>query len=115
MNFTNKDDWDTAVKANTDGYGSCIMRYAERWANTMEARIADGALLADIAKDASQEAGTEGITGFMYGCAVSMLAAVWEHGEELRQWHNLDTEIHDEGKTANESGGVLNPALLSTG
>ena len=49
----------------------------------------------------------------MYGCAVSALGLFWEHGEELRQWHNLKTQIKDEGEKANASGGVLNPALLT--
>ena len=67
----------------------------------------------DVANECSNEADTEGITGFMYGAAVSVLASCWEHGEELRRWHNLKTQIRDEGEKANESGGVLNPALLN--
>jgi len=51
----------------------------------------------------------------MYGCAVVILSKCWEHGEALRRWHNKDTQIGDEGDRANESGGVLNPALLSIG
>ncbi|MDA8315367.1 MAG: hypothetical protein M0010_09365 [Actinomycetota bacterium] len=46
------------------------------------------------------------------GAAVSVLASCWVHGEELRRWHNLDTQIGTEGEKANASGGVLNPALL---
>ena len=89
------------------------MRYAARWANLMEQELAKGAKLKDIAKTTSCAADVEGITGFMYGCAVSILAHAWEHGEELRQWHNLSTQLGNEGEKANESGGVLNPALLS--
>lgn len=51
----------------------------------------------------------------MYGVAVSTLAKVWKHGEALRMWHNLTTQLRDEGEKANESGGVLNPACLSIG
>ena len=47
-----------------------------------------------------------------YG-AVSTLSKVWEHGEELRRWSNLDLQIGNEGEKANESGGTLNPALLN--
>ena len=79
----------------------------------MEEGIGDGKKLEDIAQATSHEADTEGITGFMYGCAVSLLSQAWKHGEELRRWHNLDTQIKDEGEKANESGGVLNPALLN--
>jgi len=91
------------------------MTYAERWARMMEARMAKGERIADIADECSHLADEEGITGFMYGAAVSTLAAVWKHGEALRMWHNLKTQIRDEGEKANESGGVLNPACLSIG
>jgi hypothetical protein len=54
----------------------------------------------------------EGITGFMFGCAVLVLAKCWKYGEALRRWHNRDTQIGTEGDHANETGGVLNPALI---
>ncbi len=109
------DGWEESVKVNSDGYGSCTIRYAARWANYMEAAMESGALLENIAQSAGREADLEGITGFMYGCAVGILSKVWTHGEALRRWHNLDTQIRTEGEKANESGGVLNPALLSIG
>ena len=79
----------------------------------MEKKIAAGAKLEDIAKESEREADTEGITGFMYGAAVSTLTSVWEHGEKLRLWHNIGTQIHDEGEKANADGKVLNPAILN--
>ena len=79
----------------------------------MEARLAEGATIADISHETSRTADTEGITGFMYGAAVDLLARHWEHGEELRLWHNLDTQLGTEGERANASGGVLNPAILT--
>ena len=103
------------VARNQDFYGKGVVDYSESWANLMEQKMASGAKITDIAKDASHEADTDGITGFMYGCAVKGLAHFWEHGEELRRWHNLDTQIKDEGVKANESGGVLNPAILNIG
>lgn len=114
MKLKDMGGWDLSRANNTDPYGKATLDYAEAWANLMEARMADGVELAAIAKEASHEADTEGITGFMYGMAVAILAQVWEHGEELRKWHNLDTQIGDEGERANEvEGRVLNPALLS--
>jgi len=107
--------WRSWTENNVDPYGACCVRYAARWANLMEARMATGATLRDIADETSHEADVEGITGFMYGAAVSMLARAWEHGEELRRWHNLKTQIGNEGEKANESGGTLNPALLNIG
>lgn len=115
FDVANQSDWDEAVNANTDDYGACGIRYAARWANYMEREIADGKSLADIARDTSHEADKEGITGFMYGCAVSILSQVWKHGEALRRWHNLDAQIGDEGEKANDAGGVLNPAVLTLG
>mgnify|MGYP001603931777 CR=1 FL=1 len=104
--------WEQACKANTDPYGAAILAYAERWARLMEGRIAHGGTLEACASEASNIADTEGITGFMYGAAVGILAEVWVHGEALRRWHNLTTQLSDEGEQANTTGGVLNPALL---
>lgn len=63
----------------------------------------------------SYDADTDGVTGFMYGAAVSILARVWVHGDLLRRWHNLKMQIGDEGEKANENGKTLNPALLTWG
>lgn len=115
MKLTNKEGWGKAVAANTDPYGAAIMRYAERWADLMEKEMAQGKKLVDIAKSTSHAADAEGITGFMYGAAVSTLSQVWEHGDELRRWHNLDIQLGHEGEEANRKGTTLNPALLNIG
>lgn len=115
MSLADPDGWKKAQEANQDGYGGGVLAFAERWARMMEAAMANGESLEDCADRLSSLADDEGITGFMYGGAVSTLAAVWEHGEELRRWHNLKTQLGNEGEKANESGGVLNPALLNLG
>jgi len=115
MTLRDPEGWKESCRVNSDGYGGAVMTYAERWARLMEARMAKGERIADIADDCSHLADNEGITGFMYGCAVGILSKVWQHGEALRLWHNLKTQIKDEGARANESGGVLNPAMLSIG
>jgi len=107
--------WKTFVEANKDGYGGRVVRYAEEWARLMQTRIANGETIPQCAQELSHLADDDGITGFMYGCAVSVLAKVWKHGEALRRWHNKKTQIGTEGDKANESGGVLNPALLNIG
>lgn len=115
MQLKDEAGWQKALAANPESkpYGHRVMTYAEDWANFMEREMAAGKTLAECADTTSREADTDGITGFMYGCAVSTLSNVWEHGEELRRWHNLKTQIGNEGERANASGGVLNPALLS--
>ena len=92
-------------KNNTDAYGSVIFRYAERWADMMEERIANGEKIEDIAKELSHKADTEGITGFMYGCAVNILSQCWEYGEQLRKWHNKQYDY--------DGNGVVNPAVVN--
>jgi hypothetical protein len=115
IELTDEAGWQKFKDVNTDGYGGAVVTYAERWARLMQVEMANGKNLEDVADAASHEADLEGITDFMYGCAVSTLAACWKHGEQLRHWHNFKTQIGHEGEKANESGGVLNPALLSLG
>ena len=107
--------WQKFKDNNRDGYGGAVVTYSERWARLMQVEMANGKNLEDVAEAASSEADLEGITGFMYGCAVSTLAACWKHGDQLRRWHNLKYQLGNEGEKANKSGGVLNPALLSIG
>jgi hypothetical protein len=104
----------------SDAYGQRIFSYAEDWVKLLEARIPAEAtdaevmrIIVDHAEADSHTADTDGITGFMYGAAVAVLAKCWEHGEQLRRWHNLVTQVGNEGEKANESGAVLNPALLN--
>ncbi len=107
--------WQELKNKNSDGYGGAVITYSERWARLMQLEMSLGKTLEEVADDTSQIADLEGITGFMYGCAVATLANCWKHGEQLRRWHNLKTQIGTEGEKANEKGTVLNPALLSIG
>jgi hypothetical protein len=107
--------WESWVKANQDPYGKACVEYAELWARLMEGRMAHGDTVEGCAEETSRVADVDGITAFMYGCAVGMLSKAWKRGEALRRWHNLKTQIKDEGEKANAEGGVLNPALLSIG
>jgi hypothetical protein len=105
MKLKNKEEWDQIVTINNDPYGSCVVRYAERWANMMEQEMESGKPLIEIADATSDKADTDGITGYMYGCAVSILSEVWEHGEELRKWHNKEYGY--------EGNGTVNPAIIT--
>lgn len=105
MKLINKDEWEKWVNANRDPYGSAVIRYAERWANMMEEEMEAGKSLIEIADSTSHKADTEGITGFMYGCAVDILSQVWEHGDELRRWHNKEYGYSGDG--------VVNPAIIT--
>jgi len=114
MKIKDQETWERGVANNQDFYGAGVYRYAEKWANAMEDRMnGDPEKIKDIARQASHDADEEGITGFMYGCAVEILSKLWEYGEYLRRWHNINIQIGSEGERANESGGVLNPAILT--
>lgn len=115
MKVKDQAEYDNWKAKNSDPYGACGFRYLEAWANLMEARIAAGAQVKDVAEETGHAADTEGVSGFMYGCAVSVLSQCWVHGEDLRRWHNKETQIGTEGDRANDEGGVLNPALLTIG
>jgi len=115
MTLKDESGWLAACKANTDPYGGAVIVYAEQWARLMEVRISKGEQLQSIAEECSHLADTDGLTGFMYGCAVSILSSVWIHGKELRKWHNIANQISNEGEKANDNGGILNPAIISLG
>ena len=104
-------------EAMDKGYGAVVIVFAEKLADLAEKFLDAGIEMKDIiaqcVKAVDHEFGNWGLTGFQYGAVVTTLAQTWEHGEELRRWHNLSTQIRDEGERANEDGGVLNPALLN--
>ena len=101
-----KKAWDKMVEINSkDHYGNGVVKYARRWAKYMQQLIAEGKTVIEIAEKASHDCDIEGITGFMYGCAVNALAQSWKYGEELRKWHNKDYGY--------EGDGIVNPAVLT--
>lgn len=98
-------DYQDYAEKNSDPYGGAVVKYARRWAEMMEKRIKKGEIdISQYAEDLSHKADKEGITGFMYGCAVQELSHYWKHGEELRKWHN--------GEYGHDGDGVVNPAIL---
>ena len=100
-------EWHNWKSKNTDSYGACIFEFAEGWAKLMQVEIAKfkDSDMRNFAERTSFELGFLGITGFMYGAAVSILAKCWKHGEQLRKWHNKEYK--------HEGDGVVNPAVLT--
>ena len=64
-------------------------------------------VIIDNAERCGFKADEEGITGFMYGCAVNILSQCWEYGEYLRKWHNKEYNY--------DGDGVVNPAIMTIG
>lgn len=104
--------WDY-YELNDDPYGRGTLNFAFQWAELMEYLIGEGYDLEEISEVAERVIDESyGITGFMYGCAVSTLAAFWIHGEQLRVWHNSKYSQFDETE---DKGGTINPAILTIG
>lgn len=107
IELSDSERWKICKEKNTDPYSACCVEYAEGWAKLMQVEINSGKSVKDCAEKTSFQLGFLGITGFMYGCAVSMLAKCWKHGEELRKWHNKEYK--------HEGDGVVNPAIITIG
>lgn len=108
MQFSDKALWDDWKSKQSDSYGLGIFEYAERWAGLMEKAVpADKPITHEIMQSTSHEADTDGITGFMYGAAVTTLSKTWTRGEELRILHNADYGV------SADKDGVVNPAILT--
>lgn len=106
--FSVKDEGRTIWEESThcsDDYIRDIVRFAARWANFMETAMKQGARLENIAGKTSSEADIEGMSGNSYAYAVKLLWTVWEHGEQLRLWHNAQYGY--------EGDGVINPARIT--
>lgn len=117
MKLKNRWAWYNAWLQNwRDSYGKGTLSYARAWAELMEQELAQGRALEDIAKQASHEADTRGITGFMYGLAVQLLGEVWKHGDALLLWHNQRTAatkaLAEDGAS---KGLAVNPAQVTLG
>lgn len=80
-----------------DDYGKAIIDFSIRWAQLLEQAIYSSEQLAEQvikerASDLSLQADTEGISGFMFECAIAGLAHYWKYGAELADWYNERAE-----------------------
>jgi hypothetical protein len=113
IELVKEDQYNEWKDKNTDPYGKGIFEYAEYWAELMQATAKDNGVEIDMnfiinnAKELSFKADIGGITGYMYGAAVSILSTHWKYGEYLRKWHN--------NEYGHDGDGVVNPAVLTIG
>jgi hypothetical protein len=112
MPITNETDWNKHVNANTDPYGKACIDVGREVMRLLDED--DGPIdTHKIICDADKNVGAGGITGFMAGAVASMVSGCHSRGDEFRRIWNGEVQIGDEGDKANESGGVLNPAVLN--
>lgn len=107
LDFSDVEGWNKSREVNSDGYGGAALDYAEGWAKLMQIEIAKGKTVAECYDYSQKGLGFLGITGFQFGCAVSVLSQTWKHGEELRKVHNKKYGVSEEKK------GTVNPAILT--
>lgn len=92
--MSDPDGWAECVAANGEDehtYGGCGIVFAKRWACMMERDMAAGMTVSETAKLRQFEADVENqMTGFQWGCALSILCQVWKHGDDLRAWREAD-------------------------
>lgn len=78
--------YQSLVEANSQGAGSAIIDFANRWGAMMEERIVQGASVAEAAEATMHKADTVGLSGSMWGFGYATLRDCWEHGDELQAW-----------------------------
>jgi hypothetical protein len=78
-------EWEDAQKS--DPYGLAVFEFASRWARLMQLSMTGGKTLENCVEEASHLADANlGISGFMYGCAKSILIECWIHGDALEDY-----------------------------
>lgn len=100
-------DWETYKRVNSgESYGRGIIRYATIWVQYMEYLTKKyGMKMSEIWDRCSNLANVDGVTGFMYGAAASIISRVWQFGEEFRKCYN--------SKWNYSGAGTVNPAVLT--
>lgn len=109
--------WKKYEDNNQDPYGKACIDVAREVMRKMDEDAAPitSAGTHKLICDADKAINAGGITGFMAGCVASMVSQVHSRGEEFRRAWNRDNQIGTEGDKANDSNGVLNPAILNIG
>ncbi len=111
MSIIETEKWNKCVEINSDSYGKACVDVARRVMEILDEEPNDFDTHKIICR-ADDETGAGGITGFMAGCVASMVSQYHSRGEEFRKKWNVGNQIKDEGEKANESGGILNPAIV---
>lgn len=104
--------WQDSNRDPDREYGRATLAFAERWADAMEAKIAEKKMIEAVANQCALDVAEDGMLGHQLGTAACVLAQVWEHGERLRKWFNREYG-GGLGEEANKSGGIINPALIA--
>lgn len=112
MKIKDEARWNEYVEVNKDPYGKCCVDVARRVMEILDEGQPIETCHRLICR-ADDETGAGGITGFMASAVAQMVSECHERGEEFRRAWNSENQLAGEGDVANESGDVLNIALLA--
>jgi|SRR6478736_91130 len=100
MNLKDPQKWEQYVAKNTDSYGGCCVKMAQRVMEILDKNEPfDASKLIDEVDD-------EGITGFMAGAIAAMVSQCHERGNDFkRSWNKSYGSDSEEG--------TVNPAILT--
>jgi hypothetical protein len=115
MPIINVEKWKMFEEKNQDPYGKCCVNVAREVMRILDDPASPPMTTHKLVCVADDNIEAGGITGFMAGCVASMVSQCHSRGEEFRRKWNTEHQISTEGDKANESGGTLNPAVLSIG
>ncbi len=112
MSIIKQEAWEKYVKLNKDDpYGKCCVDVARKVTEYLDDPHVPVLDCHDLICKADKAIDAGGITGFMAGCVANMVSQVHSRGEEFRKaWNKPYMKEGQEDK-----GGVVNPAILTTG
>lgn len=106
MSIEKLDDWNLAVKINTDFYGKACVDIARRVMEILDNN--EDFDCHEIISQAEGDTGIEGITGFQAGCVAQMVIHCHSRGDEFKKkWNTYWGEP--------DTTGIVNPAILTIG
>lgn len=94
--------WNEYCAVNTDSYSKRCVDYARDWGRLMQVQLSRGKTIAQCADKMGTLADHDGITGFMYGAAASILCTCWARGDALSAWRDSEKHKQKEGNDGNK-------------
>lgn len=112
MRIKDAELWRQWQERNPVGDADLVREFTSRWMELIEAELADGKKLEDVAQETREKAGKDITFGTYFG-AVLTLVGTQEYGEELRRWHNKKWTL-DKGtlERVNREGKLILPAIF---
>jgi hypothetical protein len=88
LRIIDPEEWKLFQLYNTSYYGQMIMRFAQRWANEIEKRLAQNKPITMFEINNCFDLANlkEGVTQNQISAAVEVLIKCWQHGDLLKGW-----------------------------